>query len=461
MPNTLEFDAAMLQKYDTYGPRYTSYPTALEFHPGFTAQHYQNALANSNRDGKPLSLYFHIPFCKSLCFYCACSKIITNKQERAIPYMEYLQQEIVKQSQLVDQQREVNQLHLGGGTPTYLSDSQLEELMTFTAQHFNLSPLQQRDFSIEIDPRTVRPTTMAALKTFGFNRISLGVQDFDPKVQEAVNRIQSFAETAAVIEAARASHYKSINIDLIYGLPHQSAKSFQTTLELVSGLRPDRIAVYNYAHMPDKVKSQSLIASNTLPSSVTKLEILEQTINYLQNAGYVYIGMDHFALPEDELALARDNGTLQRNFQGYTTHADSDLIGMGMTSISKIGDCFSQNQREEKNYFEYIDKGHLPVQHGYELNTDDKIRRDLIQSLMCKELINGDELEKRHNIHFETYFAAELEALTPHLEDQLISFSNNTLTVLPLGKLLLRNIAMVFDAYYKSAASRRQFSKAI
>ncbi|MCF7980716.1 MAG: oxygen-independent coproporphyrinogen III oxidase [Pseudomonadales bacterium] len=456
----IQFDADMLKKYDTFGPRYTSYPTALQFSPEFTEQDYREELEESNLQSNPLSLYYHIPYCESLCFYCACNKIITHTFDRAIPYLERLHKEVVMQAALVSDQRLVNQLHFGGGTPTFLSDEQLQQLMLVTEQHFKMAPVDQREFSIEIDPRAVRGNTIAMLREFGFNRVSLGVQDFDEKVQKAVNRQQSVEQTQAVLDAARQSGYQSINMDLIYGLPHQTVASFSRTLDTIITMRPERLAIYSYAHLPHRVKAQTLIKAEDLPDAVTKLSLLELTINRLQEAGYVYIGMDHFALPDDELVRAKEKGTLQRNFQGYSTHADTDMIGMGVTSIGKVNNAYSQNERFEKGYFKAIDAGHLAVFQGYRLSEDDKLRRTVIQELMCQGVVDFETIEKRYQIDFRSYFAEELNRLLPLEEDDLVTLSTQQIRVQPFGRLLLRNIAMVFDAYQQPTKEQR-FSRVI
>lgn len=461
----IRFDAAMLQKYDTFGPRYTSYPTAVQFSPQFTRHDYEREVAESNHNQAPLSLYYHIPYCESLCFYCACNKIITHTHDRAVPYLERLHREIAMQAALVHGERLVNQLHFGGGTPTFLSDEQLQQLMQVTEKHFKLAEVGRREFSIEIDPRAVRKNTIAMLREFGFNRVSFGVQDFDEKVQQAVNRIQSVEQTQAVVDAARTSGYQSINMDLIYGLPHQTVESFRRTLEIVVGMRPERLAIYSYAHLPHRVKAQTLIKQGDLPDAPTKLGLLELTINRLQEAGYVYIGMDHFALPHDELVIARDNGSLQRNFQGYSTHADTDMIGMGMTSIGKINNCYSQNERFEHSYFEAIDAGQIPVFQGYRLTEDDKLRREVIQQLMCQGVADFSAIEKQFGISFPDYFARELLALAPLADDGLVNVDGTRIVVQPFGRLLLRNIAMVFDAYLRpqgdNPGSEQRFSRVI
>lgn len=458
---TVDFNADLLVKYDTHGPRYTSYPTAVEFSGGFGEAEYRRELEQSNQAKTPLSLYFHIPFCQSLCFYCACAKIITHKQERSVPYLERIHTEIARQAELVDPNREVSQLHFGGGTPTFLHDEQLSALLREIHRNFTLAPPESREFSIEIDPRAVRKTTIPLLHELGFNRISLGVQDFDPRVQRAVNRIQSVEQTFAVIDAARAAGYRSTNVDLIYGLPHQTVESFSTTLDTVLSKRPERLAIYNYAHMPDKVKAQKLINDDDLPSPETKLAILEMTVERLQGAGYVYLGMDHFALPDDELTLAKHNGQLQRNFQGYSTYADTDLIGIGMTSIGKTNHSFSQNIRQEDDYFAAIDSGSLAIARGYQLSFDDRIRRDVIQSLMCQNEVVYETISARYGIDFFDYFYREMRQLAGMAMDNLVIINAQRVAVTPTGQLLLRNIAMVFDAYLHPTESKHQFSKVI
>ncbi len=458
--NTVQFDAKLLEKYDTFGPRYTSYPTAMQFNSGFGEAQYLAEIEQSNLDGKPLSLYFHIPFCESLCFYCACNKIITHTHERAVPYLQRLHKELAMQGALIDEERQVNQLHFGGGTPTFLSDEQLKQLMEVTAGHFNLAPKHEREFSIEVDPRAVRENTVSILRDLGFNRISLGVQDFDGKVQKAVNREQSIEQTQAVVDAARRSEYQSISMDLIYGLPFQTIESFTNTLNTIVEMRPERVAVYNYAHLPHRVKAQKLIKEETLPDTVTRLGLLELTINLLQQAGYIYIGMDHFALPEDELVIARNNASLQRNFQGYSTHADADMIGMGVTSIGKTGNTYSQNERFENSYFEAIDNNHLAVFQGYHLSDDDKLRRKVIQELMCQGVVNKAAIENEFSINFRSRFADELSQLQIMSADGLVSVDDEAIRVQSMGRLLLRNIAMVFDVYSKLSL-KQQFSRAI
>ena len=443
------FNRSLVEKYDRPGPRYTSYPTAPQFTTAFALDHYRDAAARSNRspEPKPLSVYIHIPFCRSLCYYCACNKIVTHKSERAAVYLAYLKREIELQATLFDPGRKLAQLHLGGGTPTYLSDAQLAELMDALRQAFNLEESDDHEFSLEVDPRTVGPEQIHALRRLGFNRLSFGVQDFDPKVQGAVNRLQSEDQTCALVEAAREARFKSFSVDLIYGLPLQTVESFDDTLRKIVALRPDRIAAYSYAHLPHLVKAQRLINPDDMPPPERKLELLELTIRRLTAAGYVYIGMDHFALPEDELVRARDQGTLHRNFQGYSTHAECDLIGLGVSSIGKVDDTYSQNVKELSDYYARLDAGELPIHRGYRLNQDDLVRRDVIVELMCHGRVDFACIEARHGIVFEAYFAEALDALREPLADGLAVVEDRQLRLLPQGQLMMRNLAMAFDAY--------------
>ncbi|MFC3606785.1 oxygen-independent coproporphyrinogen III oxidase [Stutzerimonas tarimensis] len=458
----VSFNRALVEKYDRPGPRYTSYPTAPQFHAAFAIEDYRAAAQRSNRGEAPtpLSLYIHVPFCRSLCYYCACNKIVTQKTERAAEYLTYLKREIELQAALFDPHRRLTQLHLGGGTPTYFSGAQLAELMDTLHQHFNLDDSDSHEFSLEVDPRTVDPAQIHALSALGFNRLSFGIQDFDPAVQAAVNRVQSEEQIASLMAAARSAGFKSISVDLIYGLPLQTVDSFTTTLEKITALRPDRIAAYSYAHLPDLVKAQRLIRPEDMPPPERKLELLELTIDRLTAAGYVYIGMDHFALPDDELVRARDNGTLQRNFQGYSTHADCDLIGLGVSSIGKVGDTYSQNVKELSEYYARLDAGELPLQRGYRLTQDDALRRDVIVSLMCHGQLDFSEIEARHHIRFRSYFADALESLGEAVEDGLVALHADRLSLLPQGHLMMRNIAMAFDAYLGDG-QRGRFSRTV
>jgi len=368
LEQTVTFDLDLIQRYNKAGPRYTSYPTAVEFNENFTAESYQQQVDLSNQRGGPLSLYFHLPFCDTVCFYCACNKIITKNRQHAVPYLNNLHNEIALQAALFNSKRIVEQLHWGGGTPTFINHQQMRELIAVTRQHFTLADDDNGEFSIEIDPREADEKTIALLREIGFNRISLGVQDFNPVVQKAVNRIQSETETLAVVDAARANNFRSISLDLIYGLPHQTPRSFSQTLDkVIHGVNPDRLSIFNYAHIPERFKVQRQMNKNELPTPEVKLEILHQSIDQLTSAGYVYIGMDHFAKPDDELAVAQHNGKLYRNFQGYSTRSDCDLIGLGVTSIGRIADSYSQNQRTLDDYANSLKHNELAIYQGITL----------------------------------------------------------------------------------------------
>lgn len=455
------FNRPLVEKYDRPGPRYTSYPTAPQFHSAFAEDDYRAAAERSNRVAlpKPLSVYVHIPFCRSLCYYCACNKIITHNTERAAEYLDWLKQEIEVQGRLFDETRRMTQLHLGGGTPTYLSNAQLGDLMAALDAAFHFAPVEEREFSLEVDPRTVTPAQIHELHELGFNRLSFGVQDFDPDVQKAVNREQSEEQVFALVQAARDAGFQSISVDLIYGLPLQTVASFDTTLDKIIALRPDRLATYSYAHLPELFKAQRLIRPEDMPPPERKIELLELTIRRLTAAGYAYIGMDHFALPEDELTLAKENGTLQRNFQGYSTHADCDMVGLGITSIGKVGDSYSQNVKETAQYQARLESGRLPVMRGYRLNDDDRLRRDVINTLMCHGRLDFAEIESRHDIVFNEYFADALAQLDEMERDGLVAIQANGLEVLPAGRLMMRNMAMAFDAYLKPNEGR--FSRTV
>ena len=445
----MTFNRALVEKYDRPGPRYTSYPTAPQFHEAFAEDDYFQAADASNKAPvpKPLSVYIHIPFCQSLCYYCACNKIITQKTHRAVEYLDYLKREIAMQGRLFDKSRKLTQLHFGGGTPTYLTSEQLGEVMDALHDAFNMDDSDNHEFSIEVDPRTISPERIHTLRQQGFNRLSFGVQDFDEKVQAAVNRIQSEQQVRDLIEAARAAKFKSISVDLIYGLPLQTVDSFDATLSKIIALRPDRIAAYSYAHLPERVRAQRLIRPEDMPPPERKMELLELTIQRLTAAGYVYIGMDHFALPDDELTLARANGTLQRNFQGYSTHADTDLIGLGISSIGKVGDSYSQSVKLLSEYYARLDQNRLPVQRGYRLSADDVLRREVILALMCHNRVDFAPFEQKHGIVFRDYFADSLAQLEEMVDDGLVQILDDAIVLLPQGQLMMRNVAMTFDAY--------------
>jgi len=460
MEQQLILDDALIAKYDQSGPRYTSYPTAVQFHEGFTAADYEKIARDTNASGRPLSLYFHIPFCDTICFYCACNKVATKDRSKGDEYLQRLYKEIAMQGALFDKSRPVEQLHWGGGTPTFISHAEMRELMKVTADHFQLLDNDRGEYSIEIDPREATAETVGLLREIGFNRMSLGVQDFDPKVQEAVNRIQSEEQTLAVLNAARAEGFRSVSIDLIYGLPHQTQASFATTLDRIIEVGPDRLSVFNYAHLPQIFKPQRRINEEELPPPDIKLEILHMTASKLAAAGYVYIGMDHFAKPDDELAVAQREGTLYRNFQGYSTHSNCDLIGMGITSIGSVGNCYAQNLKGLDDYYAAIDAGKLAVFRGYELSRDDELRRDVITHLICNFALDFVAVEQAWGIDFSAYFKEELSQLENMMNDGLLEVGDTGIQVLPVGRMLIRNICMVFDAYLKESKGQR-FSKVI
>ena len=461
MGSKLIFNRALVEQYDRPGPRYTSYPTAPQFSDEFDASQYRQAatLSNQNVD-KPLSVYVHVPFCQSLCYYCACNKIITQKTQRAVEYLEYLKLEIALQAKLFDKQRKLTQLHLGGGTPTYLSSEQLSELMDCLRAHFNMDESDQHEFSIEVDPRTIDTQRIQELRAQGFNRLSFGVQDFDTDVQKAVNRIQSEQQVFDLVAAGREAKFKSISVDLIYGLPLQTVESFNQTLDKIISLRPDRIATYSYAHLPEMVRAQRLIRKEDMPPPQRKMELLELIIQRLTAAGYIYIGMDHFALPEDELVIAREQGTLQRNFQGYSTHAECDLVGLGITAIGYIDGHYSQNIKVLSEYYECLDKGELPVVKGYSLSNDDLLRREVIADLMCHSRIEFAKYEHKYDIQFNEYFADSLLKLQETVNDGLVTISAKELLLLPQGQLMMRVVAMAFDAYL-GAKQKGSFSRTV
>jgi oxygen-independent coproporphyrinogen-3 oxidase len=457
--SSIIFNPELIRKYDKSGPRYTSYPTAVQFTEEFGIDDYKAQIAKSNQSSSPLSLYFHIPFCDTVCFYCGCSKVATKDRGKAQPYLDHVYKEMAMQSELFENSRVVKQLHWGGGTPTFINHEQMTELMDRTRQYFTLLDDDSGEYSIEIDPREATAETISVLRSIGFNRMSLGVQDFNPDVQKAVNRIQSEAETKEVIQAARDCGFHSISLDLIYGLPHQSVKTFDETLDKILSLSPDRLSVFNYAHLPEMFKPQRRINEADLPSADEKLSILQHSIEKLTAEGYEYIGMDHFAKPDDELALAQKNKTLYRNFQGYSTHADCDLAAFGITSIGKVADCYSQNLKTIDEYYQRIDGDQLPVFRGVVLDDDDILRREVINQLICHFELDKQAVSNEFNIKFDEYFSTELSELQAMAEDGLVELGN-TIKVTPSGKLLIRNICMVFDKYMRQLNQAR-FSKVI
>jgi len=457
----LRFDPDLIRKYDGFGPRYTSYPTADRFHAGFTAASYVDALAARNQaaPAQPLSLYVHLPFCNTICYYCACNKIITANRGRSAKYVRYVGREIDIVSSLLEGNRDVQQLHWGGGTPTFLAHEEMAALMGMLRGAFAFNA--DSEVSIEVDPRKVEVATVAFLRELGFNRMSLGIQDFDPGVQKAVNRIQTEAETRTVIEAARAEGFGSINADLIYGLPRQTIAGFATTLDKVIDLAPDRIALYGYAHVPHLFKAQRQIVVHELPGADKKLAILETAIDKLTRAGYVYIGMDHFAKPGDELAVALREGKLHRIFQGYSTRPDCDLLAFGISAIGKVGATYVQNVKTLDKYYEALDERRLPVMRGIALEEDDLLRREVIQKLMCEFRLDYGALERAHGIRFGERFATELAALAPLAADGLVTLAPDGLEVTLRGRMLVRTVAMLFDRHLREARERATYSRVI
>lgn len=457
----IEFDVDLIKRYDKSGPRYTSYPTAVAFTPDFTEENFTQHAEKSNQAGGPLSLYFHIPFCDTICFYCACNKIATKDYSKTPTYLEYLYKEMDMQAKLFDASRVVEQLHWGGGTPTFLKHHEIEALMAYTRKTFNLLNDDSGDYSIEIDPRSVSKDTIKLLRDVGFNRFSLGVQDVDEKVQKAVNRIQPIKDTQAIIDACRENNAHSVSIDLIYGLPLQTVEGFAQTLQTAIEMNPDRMSVFNYAHLPHIFKPQRRINADQLPSSEEKLEILQQSIETLTHAGYEYIGMDHFAKPDDELAIAQAKGSLHRNFQGYTTHAECDLVAMGVSSISSIHHSYSQNEKDIDGYYAAIKADRLPIIRGLALTDDDVLRREIIQQLSCHFKLDFKQIERQFTINFSEYFAIELKDLLPMQDDDLLTLSENNIQVTPRGRILIRNICMVFDLHLRQQKGTQSFSKVI
>ncbi len=453
----------LLRRFDVPGPRYTSYPTADRFVEAFGQEDYVLAL-QQRRSGTlakamPLSLYVHIPFCESLCYYCACNKIITKHHDRAEVYLRYLSREIDLHTAHCGVGQVVSQLHLGGGTPTFLSDSGLRELMAMLKRSFTLAP--GGEYSIEVDPRTVNAERLALLAELGFNRLSFGVQDFDAEVQKAVHRIQPAEQVFALVESARSLGFDSVNVDLIYGLPRQTPESFDRTLAQVAQLRPDRIALYAYAHLPERFKPQRRIISAELPTGASKLSMLSRSLDAFMDAGYVYVGMDHFALPTDALAVAKRQGRLHRNFQGYSTQPDCDLIGLGVSAIGRVGATYSQNAKTLPEYYDLLDQGRLPVVRGLALTRDDLVRRAVIMAIMCQGRVQFESIDLAWLIDFRRYFAAEVEQLATLQEQGLVVLDDTGIQVTPMGWYFVRAVAMVFDRYRQADRNRARFSRII
>ncbi|BFM39715.1 oxygen-independent coproporphyrinogen III oxidase [Synechocystis sp. LKSZ1] len=451
MPLTLsplEFDTDLLIKYNQALPRYTSYPPATEFHAHVTEAEVKTAISASNARQLPLSLYFHLPFCHSACYFCGCNVIVSNNQRIAQDYLGYLHQEIQQKAQLMDCQRPVTQLHWGGGTPNYLNLEQVDHLWQSINQHFHLT--KDAEVSIEINPRHVDKNYIFALRAMGFNRISFGIQDFNPQVQRAINREISEEKLFAVMDWIRAADFASVNVDLIYGLPGQTLASFRETIAKTVQLDPNRIAVFNFAYVPGLKAIQRKIDPQALPCPEEKLAILKQSITDLTDSGYVFIGMDHFAKPDDELALAQRQGTLKRNFQGYTTQPEAELFGFGLTSISMLDDIYFQNHKRLKDYYQAVTEGRLPLEKAVQLGPDDQLRRQIIMGLMCHFALDYHQIERQYHLNFGQYFAQELTALKPLAADGLLEIQSQGLTITPKGRLLIRNIAAVFDVYRRS-----------
>jgi len=460
----------LLQRFDVAGPRYTSYPTADRFRPDFCAEEYATALRKMGQSASvrlPLSVYVHIPFCEQLCYYCACTKILTRQHGKATVYLDYLERELALNIAQCGAGKPVSQLHLGGGTPTFLSDEELRRLMAMLRKQFRLLP--EGEYSIEVDPRTVTRERLTALRQMGFNRLSFGVQDFDPEVQVAVHRVQPVEKVFELVGAARELGFRGINVDLIYGLPKQSTASFARTLEQIQSLRPDRIALYAYAHLPARFKPQQRIASAELPAAGEKLAILANAINTLSAAGYVHIGMDHFALPDDDLAVAKQQGRLHRNFQGYSTQPDCDLLALGLSAIAKVGDCYAQNEKTLPEYYAAIDAGRLPTTRGLMLSADDQLRRAVIMAIMCQGQVSFADFEREwFGLDFRKTFSSEIASLRDLADRGLVVLEEedgviNGFTLAPLGWFFVRAVAMQFDHYLQAgkASTGAQFSKII
>jgi len=450
----------LISRYDLAGPRYTSYPTAPQFSDQFSMRDMHTAIERSNTTGNPLSLYFHIPFCDTLCFYCGCNKIVTHHKERAMPYLRRLDSEMQMQAALFDTNRLVEQLHWGGGTPTFISDEEMSWLMAATRKHFSMLNDDSGEYSIEIHPGRVSANTMGHLRKLGFNRVSMGVQDFDAKVQKAVNRYNTPEDVRSLVQALRAQQYHSISMDLIYGLPLQTRESFTETLKQVIDLSPDRLSLFNYAHLPHLFKSQALIKAEQLPSAQQKLDILQSSIEQLQQAGYVYVGMDHFAKPQDSLVKAQQAGKLQRNFQGYSTHGHCDLLSFGVSSISAFGGVYLQNSKQLDDYYQRIDQQQPAFVRGFSLSNEDLLRQRVINQLICHFHLDFQAIQEEFGIVPTGYFANELAELQPMVQDGLISIDDKGIQVHNTGRLLIRRICMVFDAYLNQGNMIR-YSKVI
>ena len=461
----LASDRTLLQKYDVSGPRYTSYPTAAQFANGFDGGDFLNAAFTDIENIAPLSLYIHLPFCENICYYCACNKVVTRDKTVARKYLDYLHKEMaLLHLQLKLHRRPVTQLHWGGGTPTFLSTAEMTELMHITAHHFHLTTDAQRDYAIEIDPRSVDNDTIDLLRGLGFNRISLGIQDFDESVQQAINRIQTVEQVSALVSYIRERSFHSLNFDMIYGLPNQSESSLNITLDKVIAMAPDRISYYNYAHLPERFLSQRAIDRLTLPTAEQKMRMLALIIEKLTAAGYIFIGMDHFVKPNDSLAIAQREGRLARNFQGYTTAKAHDLIGMGVSAISHLGDAYAQNHTDLDTWYTSLDQNHLPIAKGLVSTAEDQLRGSIIQEILCSRALNIYALEQQHvGLVFIEHFADAMEQLLLMQHDGILTLSPTSLQVTESGFPFLRNIAMLFDAYLAihREANQARYSKAL
>ena len=453
---SLIWDQDLIQKYNYSGPRYTSYPTALEFNEQFNEQDFLTSVTLYPE--KPLSIYVHIPFCHKLCYFCGCNKMVTRQHHKVTKYLEALKQEIVNRAPLF-KNKIVTQMHWGGGTPTYLNDEEIEWLIDVLKDNFQFA--NNIEQSIEIDPREITPKTIDHLALVGFNRLSMGIQDFNQEIQTLINREQDENLIANLIKQARKRDFASISLDLIYGLPKQTVESFTDTLNKVIGLSPDRLSVFNYAHLPTRFAAQRKIKDADLPAAIEKLKILQNSIEQLTQAGYTFIGMDHFAKPTDELAIAQQQGILHRNFQGYTTHGDADLLGLGVSAISMLGDSYAQNQKDLQIYQSEVQKKGNALWKGFTLNQDDKIRRDVIKQLICHFNLNKATIENRYQIKFDDYFAEDLQLLAPLVKDGLVENKADSLIVSAKGQMLIRNICMCFDIYMRKVARQQQFSRVI
>ena len=448
-----------LRKYDISGPRYTSYPTADRFVDAFTEDSYKLALEQRRAiaANQPLSIYVHIPFCESLCFFCACNKIVTKHHERSVEYLRYLNREIDLHIAHLGAGQTISQLHLGGGSPTFFSDEELSELMAMLKRNFIFAA--GGEYSIEVDPRTVNEQRLKHLADLGFNRLSFGVQDFDPEVQKAVHRIQPAEQVFSLVEAARRYQFKSVNVDLIYGLPMQTPESFKHTLAQVVALKPNRIALYGYAHLPERFKPQRRISEYELPAATDKITMLASALSAFLAAGYVYVGMDHFALPDDDLAIAKRQGRLHRNFQGYSTQPDCDLISLGVSAIGRVGATYSQNAKTIEEYYDHLNHGRFPVERGLALSRDDIVRRAVIMAIMCQGALQYEAIELAYMLDFKSYFADELEALKALEKTDMVVLENDGLQVTDTGWFFVRAVAMVFDKHLQTDRNRARFSK--